>query len=94
MKILKIKNKGAYVLKAGLGDYTTNFQSKIQMISIPVLQSYEFKYPSDSLVAVLFLNAAGSTSGNFYVDLINDKRVCIEAWASVFAPKATRVNCD
>jgi hypothetical protein len=94
MKTIRIKNKGAYVLKAGLGDYATNFQSKVQMINIPVLQSYEFKYPIDSLVAILFLNAAGSTNGNFYVDLINDKRVCIEAWASVFAPKATRIKCD
>ena len=65
----------------------------MQLSTIQTLQSYEFKYPIDSLTAILFLNAAGSLTENYYVDLINDKRVCIDAWGTVFAPKATRTNC-
>ena len=80
------------MIKVGLGDYKSNLQNQLQTVHLAALQTHEFTYPVDSIAAVLFINAIGA-SGNFYVDLISEKRVCVDTYGTIFSPKGTRVNC-
>ncbi len=94
LKTVRVKNKGAFVVKIGLGNYKSNLQNEVEIVNLMALQTHEFKYPIDSVAAIFFVNAIGAVGGNFYVELITDKRICIDVYGTVFSPKATRMNCD